>query len=187
MNSEGLSEKQLDISEEIKVAIEEGRGEELRPLNHVDRTKLREATQEINVLLAPVETIDITETNQLLRAAAIVVTRKLGIKRVTNYPRKEPFWKRKMKSKIQLLRGEISKLERSSSNPSLKLRGLTQIRKKYFVKKKGLNAVIEELKQRVAAKAEKLRRYEQRVLQYRQNRMLEYDQKKLYKELDGDS
>ena len=145
------------------MAIEEGRGGELRPLEHVDRTKLREATQAINVLLAHVETIDITETNQ------------------------EPFWKRTMKSKIQVLRGEISKLERSRSSPSLKLRGLTQIRKKYFVKKKGLNVVIEELEQRVAAKAENLRRYEQRVQQYRQNRMFEYDQKKLYKELYGDS
>ena len=45
-----------------------------------------------------------------------------------------------------------------------------------------VNVVIEELKQRVTAKAEKLRRYEQRVQQYRQNRILfEYDQKKLYK------
>ena len=80
-----------------------------------------------------------------------------------------------MKIKIQVLRGEISKLERSRSNPSLKLRGLTQIRKKYFVKKKGLNVVSEELKQRVVAKAEKLRRYEQRIQQYRQNRMFEYE------------
>ena len=44
MNSEGLSEKELDILEEIKVAIEEGRGEELRSLKHVDRTKLRNNT-----------------------------------------------------------------------------------------------------------------------------------------------
>ena len=50
-----------------------------------------------------------------------------------------------------------------------------------------VNVVIEELKQRVTAKAEKLRRYEQSVQQYRQNRMFEYDQKNLYKELDGDS
>ena len=51
-----------------------------------------------------------------------------------------------------------------------------------------VNVVIEELKERVTAKAEKLRRCEQRVQQYRQNRILfEYDQKKLYKELDGDS
>ena len=63
VNSEGLSEKQLDILEEIKVAIEEGRGEELRPLKHVDRTRLRESTQEINVLLTHIETTDITETN----------------------------------------------------------------------------------------------------------------------------
>ena len=86
----------------MAIIIEEGRAEELRPLKHVDRTKLREATQEVNIPLAHVETIDITETNQLLRAAAIVVTRKLGIKRATNHPRKEPFWKRRMKSKIQV-------------------------------------------------------------------------------------
>ena len=55
------------------------------------------------------------------------------------------------------------------------------------MRKKGLNVVIEELKQRVADIAEKLRRYEERVQQYRQNRMFEYDQKKLYKELGGDS
>ena len=84
MNSEDLSEKQLDILEEIKVAIEEGRGEELRPLKYVDRTKLREATQEINVLLVHVETTDITETNQLLRAAAIVVNPGIGYKE-SNY------------------------------------------------------------------------------------------------------
>ena len=107
-----------------------------------------ETTQEINVLLPHDETTDITETNQLLRAAAIVVTWKLGIKRAANHPRNEPFWKRRMKSKIQEER-EISELERSRSNPNLKLRGLTQITKKYFVKKKGFNVVIEELKQRV--------------------------------------
>ena len=44
-----------------------------------------------------------------------------------------------------------------------------------------VNVVIEELKQRVTAKAERLRRYEQRVQQYRQNLMFEYDQKKHYK------
>ena len=46
MKNEGLSEKQLDILEEIKVAIEEGRGEELRPLRNFDRTKLRQEKQE---------------------------------------------------------------------------------------------------------------------------------------------
>ena len=55
------------------------------------------------------------------------------------------------------------------------------------MKKNWLNVVIAELKQRVVAKDEKLRKYEQRKQQYRQNRMFEYDQKKLYKELDGDS
>ena len=95
--------------------------------------------------------------------------------------RKEPFWKRRIKGKLNVLRKEISKLQRNKKGG----KGLTQIEKKYNVKKKGLNVVIEELKQRVTAKAAKLRRFEQRANQYRQNRMFQNDQKKLYQELDS--
>ena len=57
--------------------------------------------------------------------------------------------------------------------------------KKYQVDRKGLLVVIEELKQRLTAKAAKMRRYEQRIHQYRQNRLFSTDQKRFYQELDG--
>lgn len=71
------------------------------------------------------------------------------------------------------------------SFPKKEIRGLAAIEKKHNVKQKGFKVVIEELKQRVTAKAAKLKRYEQRINQYRQNRMFQYDQKRLYEELDG--
>ena len=98
--------------------------------------------------------------------------------------RKEPIWKRRIKGKIDMLWKEISKLERKKSGQKKGGKGITQIEKKYSVRKKGMNVVTEELKQRVTAKAAKLRRFEQRANQYRQNRMFQYDQKKLYQELD---
>ena len=55
----------------------------------------------------------------------------------------------------------------------------------YRVKRKGLKTVIEELKQRILAKAAKLSRYEQRIQQYRINRLLKLDQKKVYNEFNG--
>ena len=44
--------------------------------------------------------------------------------------------------------------------------------------------MIEELKQRILAKAAKLSRYEQRIQQYRINRLFKVDQKKVYNEFN---
>ena len=46
-----------------------------------------------------------------------------------------------------------------------------ELLRKYKVKEKGISKVMEELKQRLLVKASKLKRYEQRIEQYRINRM----------------
>ena len=88
---------------EIKLVLEEDKGEQLTSLRHVERKKLRKAAQESNEILAHIRTADITGTNRLVRAAAIVVTRRLGIKKISTEPRKEPFWIRRIQKKIDLL------------------------------------------------------------------------------------
>ena len=45
--------------------------------------------------------------------------------------------------------------------------------------------MIEELKQRILAKATKISRYEQRIQQYRINRLYKVDQKKVYNKFNG--
>ena len=47
---------------------------------------------------------------------------------------------------------------------------------KYKVQKKGLNVVLEEQKQRMQAKATKIKRYDQRIEQHRINRLFQQDQ-----------
>ena len=54
------------------------------------------------------------------------------------------------------------------------------------MKRKRLKTVIEELKQRMLAKNTKVRRYQQRTEQFRQNRIFAFDQKKMYAESNGD-
>ena len=53
------------------------------------------------------------------------------------------------------------------------------------VKRKGLKTVVDELKQRMLAKSAKVRRYQQRIKQFRQNRTFDFDQKKMYAEFNG--
>ena len=59
------------------------------------------------------------------------------------------------------------------------------LEKKYGIRRTGLSTVLEELKQRMIAKSAKMKRYEQRIAQYRQNRLFQSDQKKFYNELNG--
>ena len=47
---------------------------------------------------------------------------------------------------------------------------------KYKVQKKGLNVVLEEQKQRIQAKATKIKRYDQRIEQHRISRLFQQDQ-----------
>ena len=53
---------------------------------------------------------------------------------------------------------------------------------KYRVNKKRINLVIEELRLRLVAKKTKIKRYEQRISQFRQNQLFQVNQKQVYKE-----
>ena len=52
-----------------------------------------------------------------------------------------------------------------------------ELKKKYKIKAKGFNTVIEELKQRMSAKTLKLKRYKSRGKQYRQKELLRKTEK----------
>ena len=59
--------------------------------------------------------------------------------------------------------------------------------KMYKVKEKGITTVIEELKQSLTAKAEKITRYENRTKQFKQNWLFEENQRRFYSEIEGKS
>ena len=66
---------------------------------------------------------------------------------------------------------------------SKKKQKMKELFEKYRVKRKGLKTMIEELKQRMLAKNAKVKRYKQRIEQFRQNRVFDHDQKKIHMEL----
>lgn len=60
-----------------------------------------------------------------------------------------------------------------------------ELEQKYSIKRKGFNVVLEELKQRLKAKSMKIKRYNQRIEQYKINRLFHQDQKRVYQQLSG--
>ena len=101
--------------------------------------------------------------------------------------KKVPWWKIRIEEDIKQLKKDSNILERVKKGQiGARKEGKAKlIEEKYRVKRKGLPTVIEELKQRILAKAAKTFRYEQRIQQYRINRLFKVDPKKVYNEFNG--
>ena len=67
---------------------------------------------------------------------------------------------------------------------SKKKQKMKELYEKFRVKRKELKTVTEEVKQWMLSKSAKVKRYEQRIEEFRQNRSFVLDQKKIYAELN---
>ena len=119
------------------------------------------------------------------RAGALLVCEKVVVKADHTINKKEPFWNQRIEKDIEILRKDLSRIDDwfkgQQKNYSIKLK--CELKKKYKIKAKGFNTVTEERKQRISAKALKLKRYKSRLKQYRQKRTFKNNQKDFYEEL----
>ena len=172
-NVEEISEEKKMMMKNMIEIADHSLDEEVSEFKKVDRNLLKDWTMKVNAILKGIKSDNITETNRLIRACAIFVGRKVGLKpkQRRGNPVKEPWWKRRIQQSIQELRKHINILERKKRGEIKKKEKYKVIEHKYRVKKKGLNVVLEELKQRIQAKATKIKRYGERIEQYRINRL----------------
>ena len=112
------------------------------------------------------------------------VTNRLGVKVDKVAGRKKPTWKWRLQIKIKELGKDLNQLEVSKDKYISNFRHWEKLERKYSIRVKRLNVVIEELKQRITAIAAKVGRYQGRVDSYRKNRLFENNQRQFYRELD---
>ena len=77
--------------------------------------------------------------------------------------------KRRIEGDIKVLSNDINIMEKKKKGELRNRDKFELLNKKYNVMRKGITKVIEELKQRVLAKAATIKRYEQRATQYKKN------------------
>ena len=89
---------------------------------------------------------------------------------------------------INRLRQEFKLLEKEVKGELglKKKRKLSELNEIYRVKRKGLKTVNGKLKQRMLVKSSKVRRCQERTEQFRQTRIFDFDQKKIYAQFNGD-
>ena len=179
-----LDEEEVPIVMETAEVIEKGRKDKLPALRNVPKEKLLEETAKVDKVFIKFKTHNITKTNELFYAGAVVITNRLVVKIDKVAGRKEPTWKRRLQNTIKELRKDLSQLKASKDQDNSNFRHWERLERKYSIRVKRLNVVIEELKQRITAIAAKVRRYQGRVDSYRQYRLFENNQRQFYRELD---
>ena len=104
------------------------------------------------------QAVNLREFNDLLTAAANVVGKLVGYKRRTNENKQKLLcWKFKFKSQIKNIRKDISWIEDNDKEKVKKIRSTRSNKKKVSYQEYGLKVVIEESKQKVMAKAAKIK------------------------------
>ena len=141
----------------------------------VDSRRLKNITGNVNRLLRYIDVRNTTETNNdLIGAGTTYVEKSLGLKSKKK-ERTEPWWKRRIQGDIKILRRDVNILERKARGQLKNERKYKELDRRYKIARKGLDVVLEELKQRLTAKTAKIKKYDQRIAQYRQNRMFRTD------------
>lgn len=186
-----LDKEHSKIREHILSVMEENDNRyRLPPLRTVRRKQLLKEVSKVNQVVRTIATSNLSETNLLMYAAAKVVTEALGLLPKAQGPRKQNFqtapWKRRLQGKIEYLRKDLSLIE-AIKNGTLKKRKVEmKLAIKYTLGKKTHQEVSEDLRQRIVACEKKITRYEKRIRQYKQNKMMLTDQKRLYQQLGGE-
>ena len=127
-------------------------------LKRVHMNTPNRTTAKVNRMIELIETKNITQTNNLIKAAGVWVADQLGLKKYEGGKKKDPWWKRRIEEDIKQLKKDINIFERVKKRQiGARKEGKAKlVEEKYGVKRKGLTTVIVELKQRIVAKAAKL-------------------------------
>ena len=180
---------ELSVEDELVIAeiLEVYRSGERINVNfkRANQQQLKNIIVEVNKVMDKIPTSSITETNDLVYAVSVYAVKKLGIKSGTGGPRKDPWWKRRINEDVKRIRRDLNILQRELKGQVRNRAKIEELENKYHFKSKKLNTVIEELKQRLVAKAAKVKRHEQRGEQFKQNQLYYLNQKRFYEQLNG--
>jgi len=136
--------------------------------------KLQEEINGVIEELLEVDEMNITDINNLIYTATTIMTQMGPANKRSKNRRDVKFWKIRMQKQISSWRKELSIITETGTGSDNG--NLNRKNRKTFKKYRVTNAcevaqLTETLKQKVQAKAQRIRRYEKRETQYSQNKM----------------
>ena len=151
-----LNEEHQVIFEQLKtIMVERRTGNSFIMFKKGDKKVLKVQTDRVNEAIKYLKNKNITETNNLIRAASVWVAERIALKKTEHRKKNESRWKGRIEREIKRLRQEVK-----GELGLKKKHKLSELNERYRVERKGLKTVIEELKQRMLAKRGKVRIYQ---------------------------
>ena len=169
---------------EIMKNIEKGK---IFNCKNINKNKLRNATESVNKIMAGIHIRDLTGIRDILQAGAILVGEMVGAKDPKTKGKKEPYWKRRIMRDLERLRKDLGRIQAWFQGQWKKPKEgeKDKLNRRYRLREKGFRATMEEIKQRIVAKAAKIKRYTNRIKQFNDNRLFNTNQSRFFKNLEG--
>ena len=107
VNDEALDEETQLIIAQLNKILAGGRNTDGISFKKVDMNTLNRTTAKVNRVIELIETKNITQTNNLIKAAGVWVADQLGLKKYEGGKKKDP-WKRRIEEDIKQLKKDIN-------------------------------------------------------------------------------
>ena len=155
-----LNDEHRKIFERLNETMLEGKTNDGIMFKKVNKKTLKVRSDRVNDAIKYFKSKNITETNDLTKAASLWVAEQIGLKKRDYREKNEPRWKCRTEGDLKKLRQDVNFLTRDLKGEleSKKKQKMKELYEKYSVKRKGLKTVIEELKQKMLAKSAKVER-----------------------------
>ena len=137
---------------------------------------LRAETNKVNQVLAYTSTNNITDLNEVIYRRAKLVCEKIGISSKSTKEKLKPGWEFQLETQIKNLRKTAKMIKQMEDAGIIK-------NKNEKTKREKLAIQLEEINQKILAKEGRLKRYRQRVKQYRQNRTFQNNERKFNQQM----
>ena len=150
----------------------------LPSLRNIEWGIVKAETNKVNQVLTYIPTNNITDSNELIYAGAKLVCENIGIPSKNSKAKSKPEWEFRLETQMKNLRKQMKEVKQKKN---------AEINRKENTTQEKLTVQLEEIHQKVLAKEGRLKRYRQRVKQYRQNRTFQNNERKVYQQLGGDN
>ena len=154
-----ITNEDMTILEKMRNVLSKETRERLLPLRGIEKHRLLEATRKVDEVMHKIEVANITELNDLVYAGAVVVTEMLQIKSRKSTVM-EPWWKRRMEAQVKQLNKDLGHINTLIERKNIKKKQKDGLERRYKSKQKGLPVTREEIKERIKAKNNKIKRYQ---------------------------
>ena len=132
-----ITNKDMTILEKMHNVLSKETRERMPPLSGIEKHRLMEATRKVDEVMTKTEVGNITELNDLVYDAAIVVTEMLEVKNRKGTGM-EPWWKRRMEAQVKQLNKNLGHINTLTERQNMKQKHKDGLERRDKLKQRGL-------------------------------------------------